>query len=103
MQIVATRQHVLARHLLPRPMMSRGNTATDGIATCGSTSMKNLSAMTEFLRPAAAGIVLAALAMPAGALDLKTANGDWTFSFDGNVNVDYVFSSCQNPNSAIAI
>jgi predicted porin len=63
--------------------------------------MKNLCAITQLLRPAAAGILLAALAMPAGALDLKTADGDWTFSFDGNVNVDYIFSSCQNPGSAV--
>jgi predicted porin len=63
--------------------------------------MKKSSAMMQLLRPALAGVVLAALAMPAGAIDLKTADGEWTFSFDGNVNVDYIYSSCQNPSSQV--
>jgi predicted porin len=63
--------------------------------------MKNFSVITRLLRPAAAGIVLAVLATRAGAVDLKTADGEWTFSFDGNVNVDYVYSSCQDPSSQV--
>jgi predicted porin len=63
--------------------------------------MKHLTATKKLLRPAVAGILLAALTMPAGAIDLKTADGDWTFSFDGNVNVDYIYSSCESPTSQV--
>ena len=63
--------------------------------------MKNVFAMHKLLRPAVAGVLLAAAALPAGAVDLKTADGDWTFSIDGNVNVDYIWSSCQSPSSAV--
>jgi predicted porin len=34
-------------------------------------------------------------------VDLKTADGAWTFSIDGEVNVDYIFSSCQSESSAV--
>jgi predicted porin len=54
------------------------------------------------LQPAAA-VLLAVLAAPAGAVDLKTADGDWTFSIDGEVNVDYIFSNCQSINSAVPV
>ena len=43
------------------------------------------------------------LAPPAAAIDLKNADGSWTFSLNGNVNVDYIWSSCQSANSASAI
>jgi predicted porin len=62
--------------------------------------MKNLRVTQQILRPSVAGILLAALAMPAGAVDLKTADGDWTFSIDGEVNVDYIWSHCESPSSA---
>jgi hypothetical protein len=65
--------------------------------------MKIRFATQKFLRPSLAGALLAALALPAGAVDLKTADGDWTFSIDGNVNVDYIFSSCQSVSSAVAV
>ncbi|HYB34252.1 MAG TPA: porin [Steroidobacteraceae bacterium] len=65
--------------------------------------MKNFSAITRLLRPAAAGIVLALLATRAAAVDLKSADGEWTFSLDGNVNVYYIFSSCESYSSAVAI
>jgi hypothetical protein len=54
------------------------------------------------LQPAAA-VLLAVLAAPAGAVDLKTADGEWTFSISGEVNVDYIFSNCQSINSAVAV
>lgn len=65
--------------------------------------MKMRFATQKLLRPSLAGALLAALALPAGAVDLKTADGDWTFSIDGNVNVDYIFSSCQSASSAVSV
>jgi predicted porin len=65
--------------------------------------MKNASVIQRILRPSLAGALLAVLAMPAGAVDLKTGDGSWTFSIDGNVNVDYIFSSCQSAGNAIGI
>ncbi len=62
--------------------------------------MKNISATKQLLLPSIAGAVLAVLATPVQAVDLKTADGTWTFSVDGNVNVDYMYSSCQSPTSA---
>jgi len=59
--------------------------------------MKN-TLLTQLLRPSVAGALLAVAALPAAAVDLKTADGTWTFSIDGNVNVDYIYSSCEaNP------
>jgi predicted porin len=43
----------------------------------------------------AAGVCALSAAMPAAALDLKTADGAWTFSVDGNVNVDYIYTNCE--------
>ena len=65
--------------------------------------MKNRFATPKLLRPSLAGVLLAALALPAGAVDLKTGDGDWTFSIDGNVNVDYIYSSCESASSAVAV
>ncbi|MGA8709101.1 MAG: hypothetical protein WB646_19170 [Steroidobacteraceae bacterium] len=48
----------------------------------------------------AAGVCTLAVALPASAVDLKTADGSWTFSIDGNVNVDYIYSSCESASSA---
>jgi predicted porin len=48
----------------------------------------------------AAGVCALTAAMPAAAVDLKTADGSWTFSIDGNVNVDYIYSSCESAQSA---
>ena len=63
--------------------------------------MKNRFVTQKLLRPSLAGVLLAALALPAGAVDLKTADGDWTFSIAGNVNVDYIYSSCQDPKTQV--
>ena len=65
--------------------------------------MNNRFATQKLLRPAVAGVLLAALTLPAGAVDLKTADGDWSFSIDGEVNVDYIFSSCESVSSAVAV
>jgi predicted porin len=65
--------------------------------------MKNISATQQLLLPSVAGVVLAVLAVPARALDLKTADGSWTFSVDGNVNVDYIYSSCESATSAAPV
>src|ERR1019366_2913153 len=43
--------------------------------------------------------VLAASA--AGAFDMTS--GDWTFSVNGNVNVDYIYSSCQSSAAAVTV
>jgi predicted porin len=65
--------------------------------------MKNTRTLPQVQRPLLAGALLAVLASPAWAVDLKTADGTWTFSIDGNVNVDYIFSSCQSPSSAATV
>ena len=65
--------------------------------------MKNISVAQQMRRASLAGALLAAVALPAGAVDLKTGDGSWTFSISGNVNVDYIYSSCQNPSSAVAV
>ena len=50
----------------------------------------------------AAGVLIGLMGTPAGAMDLKTADGDWTFSIDGNVNVHYIYSKCESSPSAVA-
>jgi len=50
-----------------------------------------------------AGTLLALVALPAAAVDLQTADGSWTFSIKGNVNVDYIWSSCQSATSAATV
>ncbi|MBV8806563.1 MAG: hypothetical protein JO042_16010, partial [Sinobacteraceae bacterium] len=45
---------------------------------------------------------LTALCAPAAyAIDVQA--GDWKLSFDGNVNADYIFSSCEALNSAVTV
>ncbi|HUL47530.1 MAG TPA: porin [Steroidobacteraceae bacterium] len=65
--------------------------------------MKRIWSAQQLARASAAGLLLVVLAAPAAAIDLKTPDGSWTFSFDGNVNVDYIFSSCQSASSAVAV
>ena len=55
--------------------------------------MKHTCITQRILGPMLAGGLLAAVALPAAAVDLTTPDGDWTFSVNGNVNVDYIFSS----------
>ncbi|HYL04372.1 MAG TPA: porin [Steroidobacteraceae bacterium] len=65
--------------------------------------MKNIRFAQQVKRPLLAGALLAVIASPAWAIDLKTADGTWTFSIDGNVNVDYIYSNCQSPTNAVAV
>jgi len=53
------------------------------------------------LAPWAAGVLIALMGTPAGAVDLKTADGAWTFSIAGNVNVHYIYSKCEDSPSAV--
>ena len=41
--------------------------------------------------------------MPAAAIDFTTLDNEWTFSVNGNVNVDYIFSSCESASKANAV
>lgn len=50
----------------------------------------------------AAGACALAVALPASAVDLKTADGSWTFSIDGNVNVDYIYTNCEKNGKTVA-
>jgi predicted porin len=50
------------------------------------------------LSMAIAGVLGAATA---GAFDITS--GDWKFSVNGNINVDYIYSSCQSASSAEAV
>jgi predicted porin len=65
--------------------------------------MKTTRATFQSLGRAVSGILLTALAVPAMAIDLKNSDGSWTFSLNGNVNVDYIWSSCEDANSATAV
>src|SRR5436190_3694484 len=50
----------------------------------------------RLFRPLVAGVLLAVVALPVGAVDLKTSDGNWTFSISGNVNVHYIYSECED-------
>jgi predicted porin len=65
--------------------------------------MTNIRVILRTLRASLAGLCCAALATGAGALDLKNADGSWTFSLNGNVNVEYIWSSCQSATGAVDI
>jgi predicted porin len=62
--------------------------------------MKNIFASHHYRGPWVAGALLPLLMAPVMAVDLVTADGAWTFSIDGNVNAEYVYSNCQSPGSA---
>ncbi len=65
--------------------------------------MKNICTSSRILGPLVAGGLLAALAAPAGAADFTTSDGNWTFSVNGEINVDYIWSNCQSPSSAAPV
>jgi predicted porin len=46
----------------------------------------------------AAALAATLAATAAGAVDI--VSGDWKFSVNGNINVDYIYSSCQSASSA---
>ena len=50
--------------------------------------MKSIRSAQQVARASVAGLLLVALTAPAAAVDLKTADGAWTFSIDGNVNAN---------------
>ena len=54
------------------------------------------------LAPWAAGVLIGLMGTPAGAVDLKSSDGNWTFSIAGNVNVHYIYSKCEDSNPSIA-
>ncbi len=47
--------------------------------------------------------VMSLLCASGSAHAFDMSNGDWKFSFNGNINVDYVFSSCESSSTAKAI
>jgi len=53
------------------------------------------------LAPWAAGVLIGLMGTPAGAVDLKSSDGNWTFSIAGNVNVHYIYSKCESSPSAV--
>jgi predicted porin len=65
--------------------------------------MQYISVAQKMRRASLAGALLAVVAVPAGAVDLKSGDGEWTFSIAGNVNVDYIYSDCQSPNDAVFV
>jgi predicted porin len=65
--------------------------------------MKNMRVTQRILGPLVAGGLMAALAAPAQAVDVTTADGAWTFSVSGEINVDYIFSDCQSPGSGARV
>jgi len=54
------------------------------------------------LAPWAAGVLIGLMGTPAGAVDLKSSDGNWTFSIAGNVNVHYIYSKCEDSNPSNA-
>ena len=65
--------------------------------------MKTTRATFRYLGRTVTGILLTALTLPAMAIDLKNSDGSWTFSLNGNVNVDYIWSSCEDASSAAGV
>jgi predicted porin len=51
----------------------------------------------------AAGVCTLAAALPASAIDLTNADGTWKFSVNGNVNVDYIYSNCEEASKVKAV
>jgi predicted porin len=65
--------------------------------------MKYNCAIHRILGALVAGGLMAALAAPAEAADFTTSDGNWTFSFNGEINVDYIYSDCQSPTNAVGV
>src|SRR5690349_7239265 len=65
--------------------------------------MNNIRATLRFISGAMGSILLAALALPASAIDMMNADESWTFSLNGNVNVDYIWSNCESTNDVVAV
>jgi predicted porin len=65
--------------------------------------MKHMRVTQKILGPLVAGGLLAILASPTEAADFVTADGNWTFSVNGEINVDYIYSDCQSLSNAAAV
>ena len=62
--------------------------------------MKHMRITQRILGPLVAGGLLAVSALPVEAADFTTSDGNWTFSVNGEINVDYIWSNCQSAASA---
>jgi hypothetical protein len=71
------------------PTRSSDESTAKSLALGGEMQISNKAAFK--LGMAIAGILGATAA---SAVDLE--NGDWKFSVNGNINVDYIYSSCQS-------
>src|SRR5256884_4203814 len=49
----------------------------------------------------AAGVLLGLMGRRAGGVNLKPADGAWTFSINGNVNVHYIYSNCDDSTAPV--
>jgi predicted porin len=65
--------------------------------------MKHMRVIQRILGPLMAGGLLAAPALPVEAADFTTSDGNWTFSVNGEINVDYIWSNCQSAASAAPV
>lgn len=65
--------------------------------------MNHISRKLYPLATIAAGVCTLAAALPASAIDLSNADGTWKFTVNGNVNVDYIYSSCEKAESVKTI
>jgi predicted porin len=65
--------------------------------------MKHMRITQRILGPLVAGGLLVVSALPVEAADFTTSDGNWTFSVNGEINVDYIWSSCQSATSAVSI
>ena len=46
------------------------------------------------------GVAIAGILTATAASAFDMVSGDWKFSVNGNINVDYIYSSCQSASSA---
>src|SRR5580704_17724175 len=65
--------------------------------------MKHMRLTQRILGPLVAGGLVAALVPAAEAADFTTSDGAWTFSVNGEINVDYIWSNCQSAASAVTV
>ena len=65
--------------------------------------MKNIFASHRYRGVLLAGALAPLLAAPAMAVDFSTPDGKYTLSIAGNVNGDYVYTSCQSAGSAAPV
>ena len=49
------------------------------------------------------GMAIAGILSASAATAFDIESGDWKFSVNGNINVDYIYSSCENASKAVTI